>query len=215
MTKSKPSAKAEDLGLLVDTTAGGAGADLESCIGQEVRNFRRRLNLKGVELAKLSGLTPGALSKIENGQVSPSLATLQAIAQALSVPVTALFRRFEEQHAASHVPAGKGLLIERRGTRVGHLYHLLGHSTDKRVAFEPYLITLTEESEVFPLFQHTGTEFLYMLEGEVVYRHGDKTYRLRPGDSLLFDAIAPHGPDELISLPARYLSIIAYTRDDD
>ena len=35
---------------------------------------------------------------------------------------------------------------------------------------EPYLITLTAQSDVFPAFQHAGVEFLYMLEGEVVYR---------------------------------------------
>jgi len=213
MAKIKTRATAEDLGLLPDTT--GGGADLESCIGHEVRTFRRRQNLKGIELAKLAGLTPGALSKIENGQVSPSLATLQSIALALNVPVTALFRRFEEQHSASHVKAGDGLLIERRGTRQGHLYHLLGHAVDKRLGVEPYLITLTEESEVFPMFQHAGSEFLHMLEGEVVYRHGDKTYRLEPGDSLMFDAAAPHGPEELTHLPAKYLSIIVYPRDED
>ncbi|MEM9138918.1 MAG: cupin domain-containing protein, partial [Pseudomonadota bacterium] len=50
----------------------------------------------------------------------------------------------------------------------------------------------------------------YMLEGEVVYRHADTSYRLMPGDSLLFDADAPHGPDELVKLPALFLSIICY-----
>ena len=50
---------------------------------------------------------------------------------------------------------------------------------------------------MFPTFQHEGMEFLYMLEGEVVYRHGGKLYRMKPGDSLFFDADAPHGPEEL------------------
>ncbi len=54
-----------------------------------------------------------------------------------------------------------------------------------------------------------------MLEGEVSYRHGDKTYTLSPGDSLFFDANAPHGPEELNKLPIRFLSIIVYTREND
>ena len=71
---------------------------------------------------------------------------------------------------------------------------------------------MTTESDVFPTFQHDGIEFLYMLEGEVTYRHGDQLFPMQPGDSLFFDADAPHGPEELVRLPARYLSIISYRR---
>ena len=155
------------------------------------------------------------LSKIENGGISPSLSTLQALSRALHVPVTAFFRRFEEERAATFVRAGEGLKIERRGTRAGHQYELLGHSGGKRILVEPYLITLTEESDVFPLFQHSGLEFIYMLDGEVGYRHSDKTYVLQPGDSLYFDADAPHGPEELRKLPIRFISVIAYPREDE
>lgn len=185
---------------------------LEVAIGNEVREFRRKQNLTATDLARLSGISAGMLSKIENGITSPSLSTLQALSRALSVPVTAFFRRYEEEREATFVRAGEGLTIERRGTRAGHQYQLLGHSTHKRLVVEPYLITLTEESDVFPIFQHSGLEFIYMLEGEVGYRHSTKTYTLRPGDSLFFDADAPHGPDELRKLPIRFLSVIAYAR---
>ena len=138
---------------------------------------------------------------------------LQALSRALHVPVTALFRGFEEIRDASFVKAGQGLTIERRGTRAGHQYQLLGHTRRGPVMVEPYMITLTAESDVFPAFQHTGLEFLYMLEGEVVYRHGDKTYTMLPGDALFFDADAPHGPEELRKLPIRFLSVICYPRE--
>lgn len=187
---------------------------LEVAIGRQVRLFRQQLDMTVVELAKLAELSPGMLSKIENGMTSPSLATLRSLSSALNVPVTALFRKFEEQRDATYVRAGEGLLIERRGTRSGHQYHLLGHSLGGAVVQEPYLVTLTEESEVFPLFQHPGSEFIYVLEGEVIYRHADKTYHLQPGDSLFFDADAPHGPEELITLPVRLLSVIAQPREE-
>jgi quercetin dioxygenase-like cupin family protein len=64
-------------------------------------------------------------------------------------------------------------------------------------------------------FQHEGVEFLYMLEGELSYRHGDKTYTLTPGDSLFFDADVPHGPDELRRMPIRFLSVICYSRAEE
>jgi transcriptional regulator with XRE-family HTH domain len=188
---------------------------LEVAIGREVRAFRQQLDMTVMELAKTAGLSTGMLSKIENGGISPSLSTLQALSRALHVPVTAFFRRFEEERAATFVHAGEGLKIDRRGTRAGHQYELLGHSGGKRILVEPYLITLTEESDVFPLFQHSGLEFIYMLEGEVGYRHSDKTYVLHPGDSLYFDADAPHGPEELRKLPIRFISVIAYPREDE
>ncbi len=108
--------------------------------------------------------------------------------------------------------AGKGVIIERRGTKAGHQYQLLGHSISGDIVVEPYLITLTEEAKPYTLFQHAGVEFIYMLTGRVLYRHADKAYPLSPGDALFFDAAAPHGPEELTKLPMTYLSIIIYPR---
>ncbi|NQV45707.1 MAG: helix-turn-helix transcriptional regulator [Rhodospirillales bacterium] len=195
--------------------AGDRDNRLEVAIGGEVRQFRRQQDMTVAELAKSAGVSTGMLSKIENGITSPSLSTLQALSKALQVPVTAFFRRFEDAREATFVKAGEGLKIERRGTRAGHQYELLGHSASKNIAAEPYLITLTEKSDVFPLFQHGGIEFLYMLEGEVSYRHGENTYVLTPGDSLFFDADVPHGPDALTKLPIRFLSVISYQRQGD
>ena len=185
--------------------------ELEQAIGSQVRRYRKQQELSLAELADRAGLSSGMLSKIENGNTSPSLATLRALSMALNVPVTALFRQFEEQRDAIFVRAGQGLPIERRGTRAGHQYQLLGHSVHSEVSVEPYLITLKEDSEVFPIFQHAGIEFIYMLQGVVDYRHAGATYRLCAGDSLFFDADAPHGPEELIEVPVRFLSIITHS----
>ena len=187
---------------------------LEVAIGHEVRAFRKKLGITVADLASATDISLGMLSKIENGITSPSLTTLQALSRALGVPVTAFFRRFEEERNAVFVKSGEGVDVERRGTRAGHQYTLLGHigSDTSGVTVEPYLITLSEDSDVFPTFQHDGMEFLYMLEGEVVYRHSNNLYRMTAGDSLFFDADAPHGPEELTRLPIKYLSIISYPR---
>ena len=189
--------------------------DLEAAIGRQVRSLRKKLDIRVAELAGLAGLSSGMLSKIENGLTAPSLATLKALSEALNVPVTALFQQFEERREATFVPAGQGLEIERRGTRSGHQYRLLGHSRDAALAVEPYMITLNDESDSFPYFQHPGTEFIYMLEGRMGYRHGDRVYTLGPGDSLFFEAAVPHGPETLDELPCHFLSLIAYGREPD
>ncbi len=72
--------------------AEGRANQLEAAIGRQVRQFRQQLDKTVVELARQAGLSPGMLSKIENGMTSPSLATLNALATALGVPVTSLFR---------------------------------------------------------------------------------------------------------------------------
>jgi len=185
---------------------------LEIAIGQQVRAFRMQLHMTVAEVASQADLSPGMLSKIENGLTSPSLATLKALSGALNVPVTAFFRKYEEERDASFVKAGQGLNIERRGTRAGHQYQLLGHTVGKQMFVLLYLISTTEKSDVFPLFQHDGVEFIHMLSGEVIYRHAGQTYRLTPGDSLFFDADAPHGPEELVTLPIRFLAIIIEPR---
>ena len=185
---------------------------IERSIGREIRGYRKKIGLTIAELASQASLSPGMLSKIETGNTSPSLSTLHSLSKALNVPLTAFFRKFEEDRDASFVKAGQGVAIDRRGTRTGHQYQLLGHSLGRNIAVEPYLVTLNEESEVFPLFQHPGMEYIYMLEGEMIYTLANSSYHLEPGDSLLFNADATHGPEELISLPIRFLSIMVSER---
>lgn len=184
--------------------------NLEVAIGHEVRGFRRQKSMTVAQLGEKSGLSIGMLSKIENGNTSPSLTTLKIISDALGIPITSLFRRYEETREASFVKSGSAVEIERAGTRAGHQYNLLGQlgANASGVTMEPHLITLTDASDEFPTFQHDGVEFLYMIEGSVLYRHGSRQFLLQPGDSLMFDADAPHGPEELVTLPARFLSII-------
>ncbi len=185
---------------------------IEERIGREIRKLRRRLELTGAELARAAGISTGMLSKIETGQISPSLTTIEAIATALNVPVATLFTVSDAGRDCSFVKRGSGVVIERRGTKVGHRYELLGHSLAGDVAMEPYLITLSKDAKPYTGFQHAGMELIYMLTGRVTYRHEDRLYELNPGDALFFDANGLHGPEILTTLPMTYLSIIVYPR---
>ena len=185
---------------------------LESEIGAEVRKLRKDLDLTISELGAAAGISTGMLSKIENGSISPSLATLHSLSTALNIPISRLFGEREEQRDCSFVKAGHGVRIERRGTKAGHLYDLLGHSLGGPVGVEPYLITLKRDAVPYTDFRHAGVEFIYMLTGKVRYRHADRSYVMEPGDALFFDAAARHGPEELMKAPMTYLSIIIYPR---
>lgn len=212
------------------TTAGerdyvsGDELDPDSCLGNFIRKCRRE---KGLTLARVSEeakLSNGALSRIENGLTSSNLRTLARLSEALDVPLSRMLSNYERPpvEEAQLVKAGQGMEVVRRGTKKGHTYHLLaydrGSSQDggPSQVFEPFLITVTNESEVFPLFEHAGVEFIYMLEGKIEYCHGQFTYLLEPGDSLAFRGEVAHGPERLVEIPSRFLAIINYnTRGDD
>lgn len=185
---------------------------LEEAIGIQIRSYRQRHGLTVAKLAKAAGISSGMLSKIENGQISPSLSTLQILAKALALPITSLFAAFEEKRDCSYVARGHGLAIDRRGTKVGHQYELLGHTFASDLVIEPYLITLKKDAVPYTAFQHEGIELIHMLTGEVDYAHADRAYHLRPGDTLLFDSSAAHGPKTLVSVPIIYLDVITYVR---
>jgi transcriptional regulator with XRE-family HTH domain/quercetin dioxygenase-like cupin family protein len=209
----EPAAPAGDRGLQPGTYGDDHPAPLEatlsSVIALRVKEARRRKGLPIAALAERTSISKGMLSKIENAQVSPSLATLARLAEALDAPLTSFFRGFDEERDAVFVKAGRGAEIRREGVAAGHHYQQLGLMRGQHRRMTPQLVTLTEGAEVFPLYQHPGTELLYMLSGVMAYGHGRAVYVLEPGDALQFDGEASHGPVELIELPARFLSVTA------
>jgi transcriptional regulator with XRE-family HTH domain len=183
---------------------------LEHIIAVRVREYRQAAGLSIGDMAQRVGISKAMLSKIENAQTACSLTTLARLARGLEVPVTSLFRGLDDEREAVYVQAGQGAKIVRRGSRIGHEYTLLGGLRGTHKRMEALLVELTESSEVFPLFQHAGTELIYMLEGVMVYGHGGASYTMRPGDALQFDGEGPHGPQRLVVLPIRFLSMTAY-----
>lgn len=188
-----------------------AGPDLDRFLGLTIRQERLKQGLTIADVAERTALSRGMLSKIENGQASMSLASLARVAGALGVSMATLFKNFESREGgAQHIKAGAGMEVVRRGTKRGHTYHLLAYDQGPVKLFEPFLISMDDKSEVFPVFEHPGTEFIHMLQGKLEYRHGNRTYLLEPGDSLTFAGQVPHGPERLIKLPIRFLSITLY-----
>ncbi len=176
-------------------------------VGLRVRELRLGLGLTMERFAEQAELSLGMLSKIENGQTSPSLGTLTNLANAAGVPFTAFFRGLDEEHDAVIVPAGKGLEIAHEGGGKGRTYHDLGALRGPVREIEPVLVTITKPGEVFPLFQHGGVEFIYMIEGKVEYGYGAKRYVLKKGDTMQLHGEVAHGPTTLLELPIKFLSL--------
>lgn len=184
--------------------------EFEAAIARNVRQLRQQLGLSVADMAGRVGISKAMMSKIENAQTSPSLSTLALLAKGFDVPVTTLFRGADVERPAAFVKAGTGARIVRNGTREGHQYELLGSLRGEHKRLECLMVTLSEKSKTYPLFQHPGTEFIYVLEGVMDYAHSRSVYRLHPGDSLQIDGEGAHGPADLIEMPIRFLSVIAF-----
>ena len=187
---------------------------LEESVGHAIRELRLRDGLTIAQVAEQAGISRGMLSKIETGSTMAGMDTLARLARALGVPMSVLFSKYDATGpTAQHVKRGAGMEVVRRGTKNGHTYHLLAYDQGPVKLFEPFLITIEDDSQRYPTFQHPGTEFLYMLEGVIEYRCGQQTFVLEPGDSLSFQGDIPHGPEQLMSCPIKFLSIIIYPRN--
>ncbi|HCP55385.1 MULTISPECIES: helix-turn-helix domain-containing protein [Pseudomonas] len=187
---------------------------LEQYLGMQIRRQRQAQELKIADVARIANISQGMLSKIENAQVSTSLETLSRLCDVLGMPMSKLFSQYDQQGSGALLVKGdEGLEVVRRGTEKGHTYHLLNHTRGPKKTFEAYMVTMDDASEEFPTFSHPGTEFLHLLEGELVYRHGDQLYTMTPGDSLTFDGEVPHGPEKLVTVPIRLLSIMNYGKE--
>jgi len=184
---------------------------LGAIIAERVREFRHGHGWTVGKLARESGLSKGMLSKIENAQSSPSLATLARLSEVLGVPVTAFFRGLSEEQDLVYVKAGGGLDIQHKGSGPGHRYQMLGTMRAPYDSLEPMVVTLTERTEVFPLYQHAGTELLFMITGKMEYCYGDQRHLLEPGDAIQFVGEVMHGPGQLITLPIQFLAIKSVT----
>lgn len=173
-------------------------------VGQCLRTLRDERGWSIRELAEKSGLAMNTLSLIENAKTSPSVSTLQQIARALDVPITAFFETGVSQTSVVHVKAS-------RRTRVAFAHGALedlGAGLTNR-AVQPFVVTLESHagSGLTPIV-HTGYEFVYCLQGRLTYTIQDRTYLLEPGDSLLFESHLPHRWQNVEAEPSQALLIL-------
>ena len=192
----------------------GTDKQLEASIGKQVRITRKSAGVTLQQLSKQSLLSASMLSKIENGQISASLKTIQLICHALNISITSLFKQHDKDVEPTFIKSGNGLTIERAGSDESRHYQLLGHNVSGSLKVEPCLITVTSRDYDFPDFQHKGVEFIYMLKGEMDYYYGTEIYHFQKGDSIYFDSDKPHGPKKIISDQCQFLTVICSNNSD-
>jgi transcriptional regulator with XRE-family HTH domain len=184
---------------------------LEINVGRQLRKLRTGSGLSIRALAESSGLNVNTLSLIENGKTSPSVSTLQQLAAALGVPITAFFETDVPKNSISYLKDGQ----RPRGAFAHGTLEDLGAGLTLHGG-QPLLVTLEPKANSGPTpIVHTGHEFVFCLEGHLSYTIEDRTYPLEPNDSLLFEAHLPHRWQNVGETPSRSLLVMCPADEDD
>jgi len=157
-------------------------------VGQRLKELRNRKGYSLRSLAQLSGLNINTLSLIENGKTSPSVSTLQQLAVALNLPITAFFESKPENKRVVFT-SGEDAPFSAYGN--ASLQFLGKDLAGNRI--QPFIVSLEPDpaSSEYPTV-HTGHEFAFCLTGEIRYHIDNVEYTLHPGDSLVFESHLPH-----------------------
>jgi len=156
-------------------------------VGPRIRAIRERRGLSLRGLAERCRLSVNAISLIERGENSPTVSSLHTLATALGVKITDFFESPDEnavvyvRHDQRLATQGNGLLMESLGIGL------------RNQQLEPFMVTVQPSAgSLGESIVHPGQEFVFCLEGTILYRVAGQQYTLEPGDSLLFDATQPH-----------------------
>lgn len=160
----------------------------ELLVGTKLRYWRNQRGLSLRMLAERSGLNINTLSLVENGKSSPSVSTLQQLALALDVPITSFFEsepREKQVVFTSHENRPVAMFDDARMCNLGK--DLTGN------AIQPFVVTLASGGgSGEKMIVHTGYEFVYCLSGKVLYNIDGEIFRLKQGDSVVFESHLPH-----------------------
>ena len=164
-------------------------------IGPKIRAIRLKKKIGLVELGRHTGLSPAMLSKIERGQLFPTLPTLLRIALVFSVGLDYFFAGAREKPTVAIVRRRDRLrLPERAGARdSAYEFESLDYPAVERRLNGYYVEFLPIPAERMRLHQHEGGEFIYLLSGTLTVQIGGDEHTLEARDSMYFDSGTPHG----------------------
>jgi transcriptional regulator with XRE-family HTH domain len=172
-------------------------------VGPRLRQLREQKGMSARRVAGLAGVSPAYLSRLENGRVSPTVATLARLVAAMGETMATLFSE----------PPGPDEVVVRRDAR--HLMRSRGVLDSQvppgwaqRLEILESLVEAGQGSSD-SLHTHAGEEeCVLVLEGELDLYLGSDRHRLLTGDSATFDSRTPHRWRNPSSEQARVLWVI-------
>ncbi|HTV83649.1 MAG TPA: XRE family transcriptional regulator [Acidobacteriaceae bacterium] len=165
----------------------------EKRIGERIRRLRLKRSMGLVEMGRQTGLSASFLSQLETGRVVPTLRNLARIAMVFGRDLSYFFEPEPHPLFRLHRHTDRVRLPQSGVDAPTYFFESLAWTVPER-QLDPYyaeFLPVRNPSEIRP-HMHPGYEFLYLLEGELEIRHGERTHSLEAGDSVYFDAGTPH-----------------------
>ena len=164
-------------------------------IGPKLRAIRLKKKMGLVELGRHTGLSPAMLSKIERGQLFPTLPTLLRIALVFSVGLEFFFSGSRDKPVLGVVRRKDRLRFREKpdARDIAYEFESLDYPAVERRMNAYFAEFLPVPEEKIRLHQHAGGEFIYVLAGTLDVRIGGEAHELQGGDSMYFDSNVPHG----------------------
>ncbi|MEG9433972.1 helix-turn-helix domain-containing protein [Terriglobus sp. ADX1] len=178
----------------------------EKKLGERIKQLRLKKGMGLVELGRHTGLSASFLSQLETGRVVPTLRNLARISLVFSKDLSYFFE--PEPKTLFRVQRGKDRIrLPQSGTDdPAYYFESLGYLIPDR-QLDPYFAEFLPNVTPRRAHQHPGSEFLYVLEGEMDITHGESTHRLEAGDAVYFDANTPHSYANAGQAPAKALIV--------
>ncbi|OPY86031.1 MAG: DNA-binding transcriptional repressor PuuR [Smithella sp. PtaU1.Bin162] len=184
---------------------------IEKQIADGIKKIR---GIKGLTLKQLglkTGISPGMLSRLENNQSSPPIATLAKIAQGLEVPISIFFEENGNTTDQKYTVTrnGQRRQVVRRGTDIGFIYYAFNAAKDLHL-IEAFIMKHPPlKKKIKVLYDHPGEEFVLVLKGSIELIYGHETIPLAVGDAIHFDPSVPHRAQNVGKEMSECLVVIA------
>ncbi|MCR5349430.1 MAG: XRE family transcriptional regulator [Acholeplasmatales bacterium] len=148
-------------------------------LGNKIKERRKLLQLTQQELANRCELTKGYISQLESDSVSPSLETLEIILEVLGTNLSDFFKENDNKM----IVFNKEEQYEKEFDSYRQTWLI---PTAQEHMMEPIYVILHKNGETFHDYPHTGEEFGYVIEGEILVCYEDETFVCKKGESFYF-----------------------------
>lgn len=182
-------------------------------LGKQLKKFRKNKNLSLKQVAQLSGVSIGLISKIENFRITPSLPVLLKVIQALDINLSELQLTPNKVEPYILIRKGEGSKEEREDS-AGLEYNFLFSSSIANSNMRTYLINIKDGVYRKPI-STDAMEILYVVHGKLDYILDKEVLTLEKGDILYFDGSIPHALKNNYSNTATLLKMYMITKDND
>jgi transcriptional regulator with XRE-family HTH domain len=163
--------------------------EVQQAIARNLRLFRQRRDLSLEALAARSTVSRGMIVQIEQGKTNPSINTLCLLADALGESVHALVN--VEHSSPVRVLTADQAVELWRGKRGSRARIVAGAGSSGPVELWEWQLRYGDAYEA-PAHAHGTREMLFVIEGALLLTIDEVQYRAAAGDTLFFDADAPH-----------------------